>query len=122
MNGKIILEGSKRVLGWLAKRWDVIIAPDDLKTKRRIDNVDKAVDVAVKATKAKHDMIDWKIKCYRELGLSKEEIREKLMTDIEKETDPLSVIVKLAKEGAVRRIWEIHASGYSASELLEQED
>lgn len=122
MNGKIILEGSKRVLGWLAKRWEVIIAPDDVKTKRQLDNIDKAVDVAVKTTKAQQDTVKWKIECYQELGLSKKAIREKLMPDIEKEIDPYSVLEKLAKEGAILRFSELPVSGDSAGELPDQED
>ena len=74
MNGKIILEGSKRVLGWLTDKWDAIIATKQVKKKQQLDNIGKAVDVAVKITKAKRDMIDWKKQSYQELGLNRSAI------------------------------------------------
>ena len=121
MNGKIIFEGSRWIFNWLAARWELLLWPREVKTKRQLDNVDKVVDVAVKAAKAQQDMVKWKIECYRELGLSNEEIKEKLMPDIEKETDPLSVIAKLAKDGVILRISELPKRDDSAGELPELE-
>jgi hypothetical protein len=43
---------------------------------------------------------------YKGLGLSKAEVKEKLLADVENNTDPISVLQQLAKKGAILDIAE----------------
>lgn len=109
-------------MGWLVERWEAIVAPKEVKAKKQIEVVDKAIDVGLKVKKGQQEEIEWLLEMYRELGLTEEEIREKLLPDIESKKDPLSVVRELAREGAVRMISEVGEGGDSASEASAAEE
>jgi hypothetical protein len=119
MEGEVILDGAKVVLRWLSKSWNAIVAPDEARRKALLDNVEKAVGIANSLKGSGQRSIEWKMDLYRELGLSEEKIREVILPEIETNTDPLSVIRRLAAEGAIRRVSEESEEGKTPPALPE---
>lgn len=119
IGSKIVIEGSKKVFAWFAKKWHAIVLPDETIEAKQLENLEKKVDIAEKLKKSQQETIDWKMKAYREMGITKTKVREELLPEIEKSTDPLSVIMQLKKKGAVQGIAELPSDETTPPELPE---
>lgn len=117
IGSKIVIDGSKKVIGLFAKRWHALVMPDETIKGKQLENLEKAVDIAEKLKKSQQETIDWKKKAYIEMGVTKTKIREELLPEIEKSTDPLSVIKKLIEKGAVQAVEELPSDETTPSEL-----
>ena len=117
IGSKIVIDGSKKVIGLFANRWHALVMPDETIKGKQLENLEKAVDIAEKLKKSQQETIDWKKKAYIEMGVTKTKIREELLPEIEKSTDPLSVIKKLIEKGAVQAVEELPSDETTPSEL-----
>ena len=99
--GTAILKVSKRVWEWLAKRWDTIVAPNEIKIEKRVDAFGKLVQMADNVSRSTQNDIKWKTSLYQDIGLTNKEIKERILNDIEKGTDPLSILKSLADRKSI---------------------
>ena len=100
-SGQIIVKVGKTAAQWIAKNWKAITFHRETSAGIQIRNLDKLAGVAENVQKSQQQKIDWKLKTYQKLGLKPEEIREKLMAEIEQSTDPLSILHLLAEKGVI---------------------
>lgn len=119
IGSKIVIDGSKMVFGWFAKRWHALVLPDETIEAKQLEILEKKVDIAEKLKKSQQETTDWKMKAYHEMGVTKTKVREELLPEIENSTDPLSVITHLIKKGAVQGIAELPSNETTPPELPE---
>ena len=101
---KIILNGKKEFLQGLSVFVTALIAPNELRTKKQIEIVKELLTLLNSENKSRQQIIEWKIKIYEQLGLSSKEIKEKLISEIEKSVDLISILMNLIKKGMILNI------------------
>lgn len=100
----LILKCGKGVVAWITRRWEAIVSPEEAKTGKKIKNLKELVDVADSVKKSNQQTIEWKKQQYSDLGLTKKEVRDRLLPQIDKDEDNLSVMQRLAKD---REVYDI---------------
>lgn len=78
----------KSIIHWLSARWVAIIAPNEVRIDKAIQNVGQVLTISVRAQKERERRVTWAIRRFKELGLSNAEIRAKALRMIEGPDDP----------------------------------
>ena len=68
--------------------WNALVASKEVREKKRVEVVSDKVDVAIKITHARQKSIEWRIKQLKSMGLTKRQIREEILPEIQNDTDP----------------------------------
>ena len=90
---------SKEIATFFTKRWYALVAPNETRDEKKIDNFIKLFDAIDKHNR---DNINWQLIKYREMGFSKKHIREKILPVIEAGQDNMSIIKHISPENLLR--------------------
>lgn len=101
---RVVVHVGKKLAQFFANNYHAILAPKAVRAKKEMEAVGKAVEVAEKMSAKEQDDIKFAYKMYRKLGLSDDEIKDKLVDRIETAQDPLARISKLHAQGFLKRI------------------
>ena len=85
MKGVVFLVRVAEKLGKAVRAWwHALVAPEETRMEHRVSVANQVVDVAEKLTRSEQQFIEWKTKQLRDLGLSDEEVREKMLVEIDR--------------------------------------